>query len=58
MHEQIVFSPKVFGMLEDRGFHYVRKQRNFKEPDRWVYFFTITPEFSTAYKKIMDSLHQ
>lgn len=52
-----IFSPEIAGQLIDRGFPMVDKQRSFKDPSQWVYFFAPTPAMLKAFDEIATA-HQ
>lgn len=48
-----IFSPRVCGELLDKGFQYIEKRRDKKDPRFWVYVFEETSEFAAAMSQIM-----
>lgn len=52
-----IFSPEIAGQLIERGFELVDRQRNYKDPSQWVYYFAQTPALLKAFDEIA-SAHQ
>ena len=50
-----IFSPEIAGQLIDRGFTLVDRQRNYKNPAQWVYYFEQTPALLKAFDEIASA---